>query len=80
MHPQQFAGDNTKISGVDDTPKGWDDIQRDLHRHEHWVQVNRTRLNKANEVLHLCCGNPHQYKLGYVRIEHSLTRKFLDGF
>ena len=69
MHPQQFAGDDTKICGVDDTPKGWDAIQRDLHRHEHWAQVNLMRFNKAKcKVLHL--GHSHlyyQYNMGNER-------------
>ena len=81
MHPQQFAGDDTKICGVDDTPKGWDAIQRDLHRHEHWAQVNLMRFNKAKyKVLPLGRGNPHLPVQTGVCKNRAQPYQNLDGF
>ncbi|PKU45312.1 rna-directed dna polymerase from mobile element jockey-like [Limosa lapponica baueri] len=55
----KFA-DNTNLSGVVDTLKGWDTIQKDLNRLEKWVCVNLMRFNKAKfRVLHMSQGNFH---------------------
>ena len=44
-----------------------------------WAQVNLQRFNKSKcKVLHLGHGSPcYQYKLGNVRMEHSLAKKDL---
>jgi len=51
---------DTKLCGAVNIP-GWDAIQRDLDRLQHWTQVNLMRFKcKAKcEVLRLGCGKPH---------------------
>jgi len=56
--PRTFV-DDAKLSGVVDTIKGRDVIQRDLNRLENWAHVNLKRFIKAKyKVFHLGCGNP----------------------
>jgi len=65
----RFA-DDTKLCGVDDTPKG-----EDLDRLESWACVNRMKFNK---VLQVGRGNPkHKYRLGREWLESSPKEKDL---
>jgi len=69
------CADDTKMSGVADTPEGWNAIQRDLDKVKKWVCVNLTRFNNAKcKVLHLI--QPwYQQRLGEEQIEGSPTEQ-----
>jgi len=52
--------EDTNLSGVVDTPEGWDAIQRDPNKLENWACVNLMKFNKAKcKVLHLGQRKPH---------------------
>ncbi|PKU48790.1 pol- hypothetical protein [Limosa lapponica baueri] len=61
----KFA-DNTKLSGVVDTLKGREAIQRDLDRLERWACAKLKEFNKAMcKILHVRWDNTkHTYRLG----------------
>lgn len=75
--PSAFV-DVTKLSGMVETPEGWDSIWRDLENLEQGAHVNLMRSNKAKcEVLHLGQGNPqYQHRLGNERIESTSAEDF----
>jgi len=72
----QFA-DDTKLSGVVDTPDGWCATQQVLDKLERWACVNLMRFNKVKcKVLHLGRGTPrYQYKLGDEGLRAALLKK-----
>jgi len=74
----KFA-DDTKLSGVANTPEGQDDTQKDLDQLERWACVNLMRFNKVKcKVLHTGQGNlQYQYRLGDEGIESSPVKKDL---
>ena len=65
----------TKMSGVFNTPEGWDVTQRDLDKSENCAHVNLMRFNKAkSKILHLGQGNSqYQHRLGNKFIESNLA-------
>ncbi|GAB0180762.1 mitochondrial enolase superfamily member 1 [Grus japonensis] len=74
----KFA-DDTKLSGVVDSPEGWDAIQRDLDKLEKRAHVNLMRTNKAKcKILHMDQDDPqYQYRLRDEGIESSPEEKDL---
>jgi len=74
----KFA-DDTKLSGVVDTPERRHAFQRDLDKLEKWTCVNLMRFNQAKyEVLHMGHSNPQcQYRLRDAGIESSPVDKDL---
>ncbi|KAK4815450.1 hypothetical protein QYF61_002839 [Mycteria americana] len=64
----KFA-DDTKLSGVVDTPEGWDVIQRDLDKLEKWPCVNLMRFNKAKLGDDVIESSPAEKDLGVLMDE-----------
>ncbi|TRZ24759.1 hypothetical protein HGM15179_002313 [Zosterops borbonicus] len=73
--------DITKLSGMADTPEGWDTVQRDLHKLKKWVHKNLTRFNKAKSNMHLGQGSPwYQYRMdGRLRDWAALPRRAIHS-
>jgi len=67
------------MSGVVDTPEGWDAIQRDLDKLKKWPCVSLMRFNKAKcKDLHIGWDNSqYQSRLGDEWIESSPVEKDL---
>ncbi|PKU39920.1 pol- hypothetical protein [Limosa lapponica baueri] len=74
----KFA-DDTKLSGVIDTPEGWDALQRDLDRLEK-SHVKLMRFNNAKfKAPHMGQGNPqYRYRLEEEEIKSSTAEKDLE--
>jgi len=75
----KIPSDDTKLSGVVDTPKGQDGIQRDVDKLERWACVNLRTFKEAKcKVLHLGQASPwYQYRLGAEGMESSPAKKDL---
>ncbi|GAB0205935.1 hypothetical protein GRJ2_003059100 [Grus japonensis] len=74
----KFAN-GSKLSGVADTPKERNAVQRNLDKIEQWAHVNLMSFNKAKcKVLHMGWSNPqYQHRLGDEEIESSPEEKGL---
>ena len=74
----KFAED-TKSGGVVDSLEGRGALQRDLDRLKSWAVSNCMKFNKSKcQILRLKWGNlGYTYKLGFERLESSLTERDL---